>query len=573
MIEAGLEKLVEKYIREFTKDVRSLISQHESDSKADLKLRETEISNLKSKIETLNAANFELKKTISGFEREHETMKAKIKTLERKNHNDSENVQKQVAEAITKIESQLEDVSVRLDQSEAANDVDMNEATDMIALDSDEDITCVDGETSPVIQRSGSRGSAGMPICSESENSNDCLFGGFASDDDGPSNDKKVHKSETSTNEKPTTSTNQKERPKRRYDPSNPPLFTKSEVFLRKVHEAQQEKRKSAKLSQRTTDRLLFGDGSDSDDSEPIEVTSSNTKSNKKSNERSNQKPSSSTRTNDKEDRTSAVFNRVMTYGQLNAEKKAEKQKSKPRPQPPRLLEQPELLTFEDCLPPKSIPKRNSKSPIMPKVTEVKRAYPIFKKDMKKYQDRATRDEQRKLKRKSTGENSASKMNRFCIDDEPITIEAKTVNLSESPGKIRAQTLEYQEDLAEWNEIAKKRDAKRKSPGSKPSTSKSGNSSKPSSSKIGSDSSGKTESQIRAQKQKDLERRKRAQAKEICGDNIPLKPTPVLDLAALTRFKNGDFNTQDRREIKEIEQPLKPIVEYNKRFRKTFKQL
>ena len=222
-------------------------------------------------------------------------------------------------------------MSVRLDQSEAANDVDMNEATDMIALDSDEDITCVDGETSPVIQRSGSRGSAGMPICSESENSNDCLFGGFASDGDGPSTDKKVHKSETSANQKPTTSTVQKERPKRRYDPSNPPLFTKSEVFLRKVHEAQQEKRKSAKLSQRTTDRLLFGDGSDSDDSEPIEVTSSHTKSNKKSNERSNQKPSSSTRTNEKEDRTSAVFNRVMTYGQLNAEKKAEKQKSKPR--------------------------------------------------------------------------------------------------------------------------------------------------------------------------------------------------------------------------------------------------
>merc|ERR1712131_42890 len=307
MIEAGLEKLIERYVREFTKDVRSLISQHESDSKADLKLRETEISNLKSKIETLNAANFELKKTISGFEREHETMKAKIRTLERKNPNDSENVQKQVAEAITKIESQLEDVSVRLDQSEAANDVDMNEATDMIALDSDEDITCVDGETSPVIQRSGSRGSAGMPICSESENSNDCLFGGFASDDDGPSNDKKVHKSETSANEKPTTSTNQKERPKRRYDPSNPPLFSKSEVFLRKAHEARQEMRKSAKLSQRTTDRLLFGDASDSDD-EPIEVKPANKNTDKKPSERpANQRQP--TRTNEKDDRTSAVFN------------------------------------------------------------------------------------------------------------------------------------------------------------------------------------------------------------------------------------------------------------------------
>ena len=52
----------------------------------------------------------------------------------------------------------------------------------------------------------------------------------------------------------------------------------------------------------------------------------------------------------------------------------------------------------------------------MPKVTEVKKAYPIFKKDMKKYQDRSsTRDEIRKLKRKSTGEHSASKLNRFCI--------------------------------------------------------------------------------------------------------------------------------------------------------------
>ena len=29
MIEAGLEKLIERYVREFTKDVRSLISQHE----------------------------------------------------------------------------------------------------------------------------------------------------------------------------------------------------------------------------------------------------------------------------------------------------------------------------------------------------------------------------------------------------------------------------------------------------------------------------------------------------------------------------------------------------------------
>ena len=86
--------------------------------------------------------------------------------------------------------------------------------------------------------------------------------------------------------------------------------------------------RKSAKLSQRTTDRLLFGDASDSDD-EPIEVKPANKNTDKKSNERPNQK--SSMRTNEKEDRTSAVFKRVMTYGQLNAEKKAEKQKSKPR--------------------------------------------------------------------------------------------------------------------------------------------------------------------------------------------------------------------------------------------------
>ena len=44
----------------------------------------------------------------------------------------------------------------------------MDDATDMIALDSDEDITCADGETSPIIQRSGSRGGSGgsMPICS-----------------------------------------------------------------------------------------------------------------------------------------------------------------------------------------------------------------------------------------------------------------------------------------------------------------------------------------------------------------------------------------------------------------------
>ena len=146
-------------------------------------------------------------------------------------------------------------------------------------------------------------------------------------------------------------------------------------------------------------------------------------------------------------------------------------------------------------------------------------------------------------------------------DDEPTTIEAKSFNLSESPGKIKAQTLDYEEDLAEWNEIAKKRD-QRKSPGSKPSK----NSSKASSSKTGgSSSTAKTESQVKKQKRKDLEKQKRAQANEICGGNIPLKPTPVLDLAALTRFKNGDFNTQDRREIKEIEEPLKPIVEYNKR--------
>lgn len=148
-------------------------------------------------------------------------------------------------------------------------------------------------------------------------------------------------------------------------------------------------------------------------------------------------------------------------------------------------------------------------------------------------------------------------------DDEPTTIEAKSFNLSESPGKIKAQTLDYQEDIAEWNEIAKKRD-QRKSPGSKQS--KTGNNSKPSSSKTGgSSNTAKTESQIRKQKKRDLEKQKRAQANEICGGNIPLKPTPVLDLAALTRFKNGDFNTQDRREIKEIEQPEKPIVEYNKR--------
>ena len=148
-----------------------------------------------------------------------------------------------------------------------------------------------------------------------------------------------------------------------------------------------------------------------------------------------------------------------------------------------------------------------------------------------------------------------------------MSFEAKTVNILESPDKIRAHRLDYQEDLAEWNKIAEKRDQQRKSSSSK-SASKTGNSSKPSSSKVGSsgsDSSSKTDAQIRAQKQKELEKRKRAQAREICGGNIPLKPTPVLDLAALTRFKNGDFNTQDRKEIKEIEEPLKPIVEYNKR--------
>ena len=58
-----------------------------------MKLRETEISNLKSKIEKLNSANFELKKTISGFEREHENMKAKIRFLERKNNAVADSVQ------------------------------------------------------------------------------------------------------------------------------------------------------------------------------------------------------------------------------------------------------------------------------------------------------------------------------------------------------------------------------------------------------------------------------------------------------------------------------------------------
>merc|ERR1711990_1399954 len=283
-------------------------------------------------------------------------MKAKIRSLERQNNHYHENVQKKVEAEITKIEADLEDVKVHLDQSEASNHVDMNEAADMIALDSDEDITCVDGEKSPVIQRSGSRGgSAGnMPICSESENSNDCLFGGLVSDDES-TNQKSASKPEPSTNEKQKQSKepiNKKERPKRRYDPSNPPLHSKSEVFLRKLHEAKQEKRKSAKLSQRTTDRLLFGDASDSED-EPIEVPSANKNPDKKSGERpsTNQKSSSISRTIEKDDRTSAAFHRAMTYGQLNAEKKAEKQKSRSRPPPPRLLEQPELLTFEDCLP------------------------------------------------------------------------------------------------------------------------------------------------------------------------------------------------------------------------------
>ena len=76
------------------------------------------------------------------------------------------------------------------------------------------------------------------PISESDENSNDCLFGGFASGEE--TSNQKSEKSKTPANEKPTTSTNQtetkKERPKRRYDPSNPPLFSKSEVFLRRVH-------------------------------------------------------------------------------------------------------------------------------------------------------------------------------------------------------------------------------------------------------------------------------------------------------------------------------------------------
>jgi len=85
-------------------------------------------------------------------------------------------------------------------------------------------------------------------------------------------------------------------------------------------------------LSQRTTDRLLFGDASDSED-EPIEVPTANKNPDKKSGERpsTNQKSSSISRANEKDDRTSAAFHRAMTYGQLNAEKKAEKQKSRSR--------------------------------------------------------------------------------------------------------------------------------------------------------------------------------------------------------------------------------------------------
>ena len=70
-----------------------------------MKLRETEISNLKSKIEKLNSANFELKKTISGFEREHENMKAKIRFLERKNNAVADSVQVNSQKKISKKKS------------------------------------------------------------------------------------------------------------------------------------------------------------------------------------------------------------------------------------------------------------------------------------------------------------------------------------------------------------------------------------------------------------------------------------------------------------------------------------
>ena len=132
---------------------------------------------------------------------------------------------------MTKIENRLEEVQVQMDQSSDSKSTTQNEPiknVDVIALDSDdEDATCIDGTTSPIIQRSlSSRGSANqneeLILDTESENSNDCLF--KFSTNQQQDDDTKI----SALNEKP-------ERHKRRYDPSNPPLHSKSEVYLQKL--------------------------------------------------------------------------------------------------------------------------------------------------------------------------------------------------------------------------------------------------------------------------------------------------------------------------------------------------
>ena len=129
-------------------------------------------------------------------------------------------------------------------------------------------------------------------------------------------------------------------------------------VFLK----AKQNKRLSLKMTQRTTDRLLFGDASDSDD----ELEEVATKQKSASSKSTNKITKRGIPANEKEDRTSAAF-KMTTYGQLAESNKVQKQ-SKVRQSHPQLLEQPELLTYEDCLPQKSNSKRNSTSPKMPKV-------------------------------------------------------------------------------------------------------------------------------------------------------------------------------------------------------------
>lgn len=140
MMENGLEKVVEKLVRHFIKEIRPIF---EEEIRLTVKDVNEKLQSTTKTVGILKNANFELKQTIEGFEKEHKVLK---ETLAQKN-DDVDSKSKAMAELDSKLK-QYEKQMIALEKQTREMKTE-HHATELENID--DDITCLDDENSPRI--------------------------------------------------------------------------------------------------------------------------------------------------------------------------------------------------------------------------------------------------------------------------------------------------------------------------------------------------------------------------------------------------------------------------------------